>query len=145
MRIVVIGLAYILGTMLPTGSKLIVFLGLKSFGHGNGVGLALLQLTVYAVTYGLPLLIITPLANLSKLRSRLPNKVPGRYLIGTGLAIAGLYMGLKVLAATIQGGGAGFALSLMSPLFIFPSLILVVTGVVRALVAAYRTPKPRND
>lgn len=145
MRLVMFGLAFLLGTMVPTGSKLISFLGLKSFVHGEGAGAALLQLTVYVVTYGLALLLVVPLTNLCQLRARLPDRVPGRYLICTGLTIAGVYMGLRVLSATIQGGGFSFGLAMMSSLFILPSLVLVALGVIRALFAAYRNPKCHKD
>lgn len=69
-----------------------------------------------------------------KVMDRVPYKYRGAKLFGFGVALILFYSGARVLAATIPGGGAGFAVASLSPIIVVPALVLLVIAVVRLCV-----------
>ncbi|MBG9387543.1 hypothetical protein [Caenimonas aquaedulcis] len=74
--------------------------------------------------------------SVSRLKSRLPIPYPGGRLILAGVALTFVHLGARVLASTVEGGGASYVVAVISPFVIFPARVILVTGIVNLMLAA---------
>ena len=69
-----------------------------------------------------------------KVMEHVPYKYRGGKLFGFGVALILCYSAARVLAATVPGGGAGYAVASLSPFIVLPALALLVIAVIRLCV-----------
>lgn len=138
-----LGAAFGVASVFSSGTKLLSFLGLTSL-------LRILQpyqqhLVLAFVSYWIPAICIYLLLRLLRVDRRLGASWAVHVPIALGNLLLVLYVGARVLASTVQGGGASFVVVSFSRFFIFPAWGLLGVGfaiLVIQSIAARRTDHP---
>ena len=135
LAVAALGIAFLAATFFPIGAQVL---------HATTGGMygpvfkpfspAIFILLSYAANY-LPLAVLAwLLLRRFKVMDRAPCKYRGRRLFGFGVALVLIYSAARIVAATVPGGGAGFAVASLSPFILFPALGLLVVAIVRLCV-----------
>ena len=66
-----------------------------------------------------------------------PTVWSGR-MFGIGNALLISYLAMRILASTVEGGGAGFMVASFSLIFVVPALVLFLSGLIRLIANSYR-------
>jgi hypothetical protein len=130
-----LGIALLVATFFPIGARVLQATTGGMYGPVfKPFSPALFLLLSYISNY-LPLAILVwLLLRYFKVMERVPQKYRGGTLFGLGVSLILLYSAARVLAATVPGGGAGFAVASLSPIVVFPALLLLLIAVIRLCV-----------
>lgn len=101
-------------------------------------------LTAFA-SYLVPAVLAYVLLRLSHAERWLRPRPAIHVLLGLGNVALILYVSMRTLASTVQGGGASFAVLQLAPLIIFPAWALLAVGLVWLLVRSFRTRPEGGD
>ena len=128
-----LGIAILLSWILPVTSVLMYFLRstlsvLKDFNISNTV----LGTVLMLISLGLLYLLAHFITKGQKFRERLPEKIPGKSLLMSGVVIYLLFKVALILASTIEGGGGVFTLRQLGVFVIYPAYILIGVGIYKA-------------
>ena len=130
-----VGISLLLATFFPMGSR--VLQGVTDGMYGpvfKPYSPALFILLSYVSNY-LPLCAVAWfLLRHFRVMHRVPPKYRSVGLYSTGVALILFYSTARVLAATVPGGGAGFAVASLSPFILLPALVLLVVAVIRLCI-----------
>lgn len=127
-----LGVALLVATFFPIGSRLLQAATGGMYGPVfKPFSPAVYVLLSYIANY-------VPLAALAwvlfrqfKIVDRVPYKYRGGKLFGVSVGLILFYLAARVLAATVPGGGAGFAVASLSPIILYPALALLIVAVIR--------------
>jgi hypothetical protein len=137
MVVVTLGITVILAKLFPFGGQLVGMLMGGMYGPVFGKGSpAVFHLAILLANYIPALLVAVVFVRVSQLKTRLPEAIPGKMLILSGLVLLIVYLVPRLFASTIQGGGPAYVASMLGPFFIIPADILIAIGVARVLLAA---------
>jgi hypothetical protein len=85
----------------------------------------------YTATYLPPAIMAWVLLQHFKVMDRIPHRYRSTKLFGFGITLVLLYSVARALAATVPGGGAGFAVASFAPFILSPALASLVVAVMR--------------
>ena len=130
-----LGIALLVATFFPLGAQVLQATTGGMYGPlFKPLSPALFILLSYASNY-LPLAVLAwLLLRYFNVMERVPKKYRGGKLFGFGVTLILFYSAARVLAATVPGGGAGYAVASLSPFILFPALTLLVIAVIRLCV-----------
>lgn len=125
-----LGIAILLSWILPVANVLMYFLRstlsvLKDFHISN----TMLGTVLMLISLGLLYLLAHLVTKSQNFRERLPENIPGKSLLISGVVIYLLFKGALILASTIEGGGGVFTLRQLGVFVIYPAYILIGVGI----------------
>jgi hypothetical protein len=132
-----IGLVFLIAAMFPVGEFVWpVARGLIFGSHVRETSPLVLHAMFLLLTYLPASIVAWWFLSASRLRDRLPTPFPGSSLVFTGVVLTMLYLGARVLAAAVEGGGGSYVVASFAPYVVWPARALLAVGVVKLLLAA---------
>ncbi len=95
---------------------------------------ALYYLVSIALNYGIVGTLIGVVLHKYALVKRVPMKYRSPVLFGLGCGLIVLTLAARVLAATVEGGGAGFVVANLSIFLVYPALIMLAVAAVKFFI-----------
>ena len=130
-----LGTALLLATVFPVGSYVLSVLTSGMYGPVfKSTPPALFILTSYASNYLPVFLVAYWFIKHFHVVVRSPKKYRSTGLFSVGSALILVFATARVLAATVPGGGAGFAVASLAPLLVFPALAVLGVSVIRLAI-----------
>ncbi|UTA48336.1 hypothetical protein L1F30_02040 [Simiduia sp. 21SJ11W-1] len=135
------GLAILLSKVLPVSAFIMPILilvksNIKSIKIPNSVIIAMLLIISIGVLY----LVAHIFTKHQKFAERLPSKKPGTAFIVAGLIFYALYFFVLIIASSVVGGGASFAVLQLGVYVVYPSYVLICVG----LYKSYKALSPKE-
>lgn len=130
-----LGIALLVATFFPLGTYVLQAVAGGMYGPTfKPYSPALFIFLSYTANY-LPLALLAwLLLRYFKVMQRVPYQYRGSKLFGFGVFLILFYSAVRVLAAMVPGGGAGFVVASLSPFIVLPALALLVIAVIRLCV-----------
>lgn len=137
MFIVILGFTILLATLFPIAGSLTQLVTGGMYGPIFGKFPPIyFHLIVLALSY-IPMAIVAYLfVRKANLASRLPDPIPGRGALLTGIVLVVAYLAARLFASTVPGGGGSFVVMSFAPLVIIPANAFLVIGATKVLLSA---------
>ena len=137
MFIVILGFTILLATLFPIAGSLTQLATGGMYGPIFGKFPPIyFHLIVLALSY-IPMAIVAYLfVRKANLASRLPDPIPGRGALLTGIVLVVAYLAARLFASTVPGGGGSFVVMSFAPLVIIPANAFLVIGATKVLLSA---------
>ncbi len=137
MPMVILGFTLLLATVFPIAGPLAQLATGGMYGPIFGKSPPIyFHLLVLALTY-IPMAIVAYLfTRKANLASRLPDPIPGRGALLTGIMLVVAYLAARLFASTVPGGGGSFVVMSFAPFVVIPANVFLVIGATKVLLSA---------
>lgn len=139
MPVVILGFTILLATLFPVAGSLAQLATGGMYGPIFGKSPPIyFHLLVLALSY-IPMAIVAYLfVRKANLASRLPDPIPGRGALLTGIVLVVAYLAARLFASTVPGGGGSFVVMSFAPFVVIPANVFLVIGATKVLLSAER-------
>lgn len=136
---VTFGFTFLLASVFPVGNYAAQIFSGGMYGTTfRKMSPAFYLLFSMSLNYLVPAAIIGMVLRKLAILSRVPAKYRSARLFGLGSLLLFLYLGARVLAATVPGGGGGFAVASLSPFIVWPAMLMLFVAAARFFVGIGR-------
>jgi hypothetical protein len=138
-----LALAFTISLLFSIGGKLLVWL----FGEPLLRSIPPYQGHLFNVfaNYWIPAILIYFAFRLTKARNWLRPSTTIQVLVGLGNLLFILFVSARVLASTVQGGGASFVLMQFAPIVVLPAKALIIAGLTWLFVRSFQKKTEDSD
>jgi len=137
---VVLGVGFLIATVLPVGAYIVqATLGSILNPSFRKISPAVYYVVSMGLNYLPAALVVGVCFRRFSVFQRVPYTHRSPVLFGLGTSLIILYLFARVVASTVPGGGAGFAVASFSPFVLWPALLMLGIGSAKLLIGIGRS------